>query len=147
MKKYKLITIYVLGTLYIYVGISHFTNYEFFIILMPEFIPYHLFFIYLTGFLEIIFGLMIFFKGSRFYGAWGIIFLLILVFPANIHLYISSQVQEILSITKLDALTRLPFQIPLIILAYWHSKEFNSRFFNIFCILIFIPTIIYFLTL
>jgi uncharacterized membrane protein len=114
---------------------------------MPEFIPYHLFFIYLTGFLEIIFGLMIFFKGSRFYGAWGIIFLLILVFPANIHLYISSQVQEILSITKLDALTRLPFQIPLIILAYWHSKEFNSRFFNIFCILIFIPTIIYFLTL
>jgi uncharacterized membrane protein len=147
MKKYKLITIYVLGTLYIYVGISHFTNYEFFIILMPEFIPYHLFFIYLTGFLEIIFGLMLFFKGSRFYCAWGIIFLLILVFPANIHLYISSQVQEILSITKLDALIRLPFQIPLIILAYWHSKEFNSRFFNIFCILIFIPTIIYFLTL
>jgi len=54
MKKYKLITIYILGSLYIYVGISHFTNFDFFIIIMPEFIPYHLFFIYLTGFLEII---------------------------------------------------------------------------------------------
>tara|TARA_E500000178_G_C16877347_1_gene687312 strand:+ start:496 stop:939 length:444 start_codon:yes stop_codon:yes gene_type:complete len=147
MKKYKLITIYILGFLYIYVGISHFTNFEFFIIIMPEFIPYHLFFIYLTGFLEIIFGLMIFFKSSRFYGAWGIFFLLILVFPANIHLFMSSQVQEILSITKQDALIRLPFQIPLIILAYWHSKESNSRFFNILCALIFIPTIVYFLTL
>lgn len=147
MKKYKLITIYILGFLYIYVGISHFTNFEFFIIIMPEFIPYHLFFIYLTGFLEIIFGLMIFFKSSRFYGAWGIFFLLILVFPANIHLFMSSQVQEILSITKQDALIRLPFQIPLIILAYWHSKESNSRFFNILSALIFIPTIVYFLTL
>tara|TARA_X000000950_G_scaffold197369_1_gene237674 strand:- start:6768 stop:7211 length:444 start_codon:yes stop_codon:yes gene_type:complete len=147
MKKYKLITIYILGFLYIYVGISHFTNFEFFIIIMPEFIPYHLFFIYLTGFLEIIFGLMIFFKSSRFYGAWGIFFLLILVFPANIHLFMSSQVHEILSITKQDALIRLPFQIPLIILAYWHSKESNSRFFNILSALIFIPTIVYFLTL
>lgn len=147
MKKYKLITIYILGSLYIFVGISHFTNLDFFIIIMPEFIPYHLFFIYLTGFLEIILGLMIFFKRSRFYGAWGIFILLILVFPANIHLYMSSHVQETLSITKLDALIRLPFQIPLLILSFWHSKEFNSRFFNIFCSLIFIPTIIYFLTL
>ncbi|MEC8367565.1 MAG: DoxX family protein [Bacteroidota bacterium] len=147
MKKYKLITIYILGSLYIFVGISHFINLDFFIIIMPEFIPYHLFFIYLTGFLEIIFGLMIFFKRSRFYGAWGIFILLILVFPANIHLYMSSHVQETLSITKLDALIRLPFQIPLIILSFWHSKEFNSRFFNICCSLIFIPTIIYFLTL
>ena len=127
MKKYKLITIYILGSLYIFVGISHFTNSDFFIIIMP-YLFHIIFFIYLTGFLEIIFGLMIFFKRSRFYSAWGIFILLILVFPANIHLYMSSHVQEILSITKLDALIRLPFQIPLIILSFWHSKEFNSRF-------------------
>ena len=90
---------------------------------------------------------MILLKKFRRVGALGIFFLLILVFPANIYLYQSSNAQEILSITKMDALIRLPFQIPLLILAYWHSKDFNSKFFNIFCLIIFIPTIIYFLTL
>ena len=98
MKKYKLFTIYILGSLYIFVGISHFINPEYFKIIMPEYIPFHYIFIYVSGLFEIIFGFMIFFQKSRFYGAWGIFTLLILVFPANIYLYESIEVQEILSV-------------------------------------------------
>ncbi len=147
MIKYKLFTIYALGSLYILIGITHFTNADFFKIIMPDYIPFHYFFIYASGLFEIIFGFMIFFKKYRLYGSWGIIFLLILVFPANIFLYNSSEVQEILSVSKLQTLIRLPFQIPLIILAFWHSKNFNSKFFNLSCSIIFIPTLIYFLYL
>ena len=77
----------------------------------------------------------------------GIIVLLISVFPANIYLYMSEVPQKIYGITKNDALLRLPFQLPLILLAYWHSKEKTSKTFDLFSIFIFIPTIIYFLTL
>ncbi len=147
MKKYKLFTIYILGSLYIFVGISHFTNPEYFKIIMPEYIPFHYIFIYVSGLFEIIFGFMIFFQKSRFYGAWGIFTLLILVFPANIYLYQSIEVQEILSVSKDQTFIRLLFQFPLIVLSFWHTRDFNSKIFNIFCSVIFLPTLIYFLTL
>ena len=147
MKKYKLFTIYILGSLYIYVGISHFINPEYFKIIMPEYIPFHYIFIYVSGLFEIIFGFMIFFQKSRFYGAWGIFTLLILVFPANIYLYKSIEVQEILSVSKDQTFIRLLFQFPLIVLSFWHTRDFNSKIFNTFCSVIFLPTLIYFLTL
>ena len=84
---------------------------------------------------------------TRKFAGIGIILLLISVFPANIYLYTSEVPQKIYGITKNEALLRLPFQLPLILLAYWHSKEKTSKTFDLFLIFIFIPTIIYFLTL
>lgn len=147
MKKIKTLTIYILGIFYLNVGITHFTNPDFFLVIMPPYLHYQEFFVYLSGLFEILFGLMIIFKKTRFYGAWGIFFLLIAVFPANIYLYSSYEAQEILSITKEGSFIRLFYQIPLLILSYWHSMEKSSYYFDFFSMLIFFPTIIYFLTL
>jgi len=73
------------------------------------------------------------------------IMLLISVFPANIYLYLSDEAREIMNITRKQALTRMPFQIPLILIAFWHSKETCSKKISIMCSIIFIPTIIYFI--
>ena len=147
MKKIKTLTIYILGIFYLNVGITHFTNPDFFLVIMPPYLHYQEFFVYLSGIFEILFGLMIIFKKTRFYGAWGIFFLLIAVFPANIYLYSSYEAQEILSITKEGSCIRLFYQIPLLILAYWHSLEKSSYKMDLFASAIFFPTIIYFLTL
>ncbi len=147
MKKIKTLTIYILGIFYLNVGITHFTNPDFFLVIMPPYLHYQEFFVYLSGLFEILFGLMIIFKKTRFYGAWGIFFLLIAVFPANIYLYSSYEAQEILSITKEGSFIRLFYQIPLLILSYWHSLEKSSYKMDIFASAIFFPTIIYFLTL
>ncbi len=114
---------------------------------MPPYIILHEFFVYLSGFFEILFGLMILFKKIRYFGGIGLIFLLIAVFPANIYLYQSAEAQEILNISKSGAFIRLFFQAPLIILAYWHAKEETSYKFDILSSVIFFPTIIYFFTL
>jgi len=114
---------------------------------MPPYIPFSMFFVYLSGFFEILFGLMIIFKKSRYYGATGLCLLLIFVFPANVYLYHSYEAQEILNITKDGSFVRLFFQIPLLILAYWHSKEKTSKKIDLAGTIIFIPTIIYFLSL
>tara|TARA_X000001036_G_scaffold103570_1_gene96792 strand:- start:608 stop:1057 length:450 start_codon:yes stop_codon:yes gene_type:complete len=147
LKKIKTLTIYILGIFYLNVGITHFTNPDFFLVIMPPYLHYQEFFVYLSGLFEILFGLMIIFKKTRFYGAWGIFFLLIAVFPANIYLYSSYEAQEILSITKEGSFIRLFYQIPLLILSYWHSLEKSSYKMDIFASAIFFPTIIYFLTL
>ena len=143
----KNITIYIMSLLYILVGIKHFSDPNFFLKIMPEYLNYHLELVYLSGFFEILFGILLIFKKTRFYGAWGIFVLLICVFPANIYLYNSEVAQVALNISEAQALIRLPFQIPLLILAYWHSYENNSNAFSILCIIIFIPTIMYFMTL
>ena len=143
----KKISIYIMSLLYILVGIKHFSDPNFFLKIMPKYLDYHLELVYLSGFFEILFGVLLIFKKTRFFGAWGVFILLICVFPANIYLYNSEAAQIALDISKSQALMRLPFQIPLLILAYWHSNEKSSKNFSTFCIIIFIPTIIYFSTL
>ena len=143
----KNISIYIMSLLYVLVGIKHFSDPNFFIKIMPEYLNYHLELVYLSGFFEILFGILLIFKKTRLIGAWGVFILLICVFPDNIYLYNSEAAQIALDISKSQALIRLPFQIPLLILAYWHSNEKSSKTFSIFCIIIFIPTIIYFSTL
>lgn len=147
MKKFKFFTIIILSLFYINVGITHFTNPEFFLGIMPPYIPFHDFFVYLSGFFEVLFGLMILFKKTRYYGGIGLLCLLIAVFPANIYLYQSAEALEILNFNKSGALIRLFFQVPLLILAYWHAQEKTSNYFDFISSVIFFPTIIYFLTL
>ena len=144
---YKNITIYILSVMYIIIGIKHFTSLEYFINIMPPFIPFKEFAVYFTGIIEIFGGLLLLSKSTRKIGAFLIITLLFIVFPANIYLYISEVPRELLDITKNQALIRMPFQIPLIILAYWHSQKNVSTWLDILSSVLFIPTVLYFTSL
>ena len=134
-----------MSLLYIIVGVKHFTNVDFFITLTPPIISCKKEAVFISGFFEVILGILLLFNQTRKFAAWGIIILLIAVFPANIYLYISENTREILSISKNQALLRIPFQIPLIIISYWHSKEIHSRKLSMICFGLFIITIIYFI--
>ena len=144
---FKNVTIYTFSLFYLVVGIKHFTDVNFFVSIMPPYIPFHKFFIYASGFFEILFGFLLLIKKTRKFAGIGLIYLLVFVFPANIHLYLSEVAQKALYITQNDALIRLPFQLPLIILAFWHAEENSTKFFNVFCSILFIPTTLYFLSL
>ena len=120
---FKGVTIYTFSLFYFVVGIKHFTDVNFFASIMPPYIPFHEFFIYLSGFFEILFGFLLLFKKTRKFAGIGLIYLLVFIFPANIHLYLSEVAQKALSITQNDALIRLPFQLPLMVIAYWHAEE------------------------
>ena len=146
-EKYKLLTIYVMSFLYIFIGIRHFTNPQYFLDIVPPQLPFKLFLVYFTGLIEVIGGAAILSPKTRKAGAYLLIFLLVSVFPANIYLYVSEIPQNLLGVTKTDALIRIPFQIPLIILAYWHSKKNHPKWVAYLSSLVFPPTIIYFLSI
>lgn len=133
--------------LYIIVGIKHFTEIEYFVSIVPNYISWKEEAVFISGFFEILLGILLLFHKTRKLAAWGIILLLIAVFPANIYLYTSEIARGILNISKIDALIRMPFQIPLIIISYWHSQKISSKIFSKACIILFIPTIIYFSSL
>ena len=122
MKYFKLLTIYFMSISYTYVGVRHFIDPDFFLAIMPNYLTFHLEFVYLSGVAEVVLGLMLLSKKTRKTGAIGLIILLVLVFPANIHLVQSELSQSILGITKTQSIYRLPFQGLFILIAYWHSK-------------------------
>ncbi len=118
--KLKIITIYIMSIFYIQIGIKHFTDPDWFILIMPPYLPFHKELVYLSGFFEIIFGILLIFNKTRLFAGWGLILLLIAVFPANI--YLAQTNGEAMNISKELAWGRLPVQIVFIALAYWHSK-------------------------
>ena len=145
--KYKHITIYIMAVLYINIGINHFVNPDFFLVIVPDYLPYHLALVYISGLFEIIFGLLLIFKKTRKIAGIGLIFLLILVFPANIFLFQSIEAQSVYEISQNKALVRMFFQAPLILIAFWHSILKEHKYFDIFCGIFFVPTILYFISL
>ena len=147
MKIFKNITIYIISLLYVIVGIKHFTNTGFFVTIVPPIINWKEEIVLVSGLIEVILGILLLFNQTRKLAAWGIILLLIAVFPANIYLYFSEIARETLNISKNQALVRMPFQIPLMIISYWHSKKTQSKELSIICGGLFIPTIIYFITI
>ncbi len=136
-----------MSLLYVTVGVKHFTNTDFFVAIVPPIINWKKEAVLISGFIEVVLGVLLVFNQTKKLAAWGIILLLIAVFPANIYLYISEFARETLSISKDQALLRIPFQIPLMIIAYWHSKEIHSKQLSIICCGLFIPTVIYFITI
>ena len=147
IEKYKLLTIYVMSIMYIFIGIRHFTDPQYFLDIVPPQLPSKLFLVYFTGLIEVVGGAAILSPKSRKEGAYLLIFLLISVFPANIYLYLSETPQNLLGISKTEALIRMPFQIPLILLAFWHSKKNHPKWVVYLSSLVFPPTIIYFLSI
>ena len=117
---FKLITIYLMSLFYILGGIKHFTNVDWYMKIMPSYLPYHKELVYLSGVFEIILGIMLVFEKTRFLSGWGLILLLIAVFPANI--YLAQTNGAAMNISPALAWGRLPFQAVFIALAYWHSK-------------------------
>jgi uncharacterized membrane protein len=119
-KKIKIFTLYLMSFLYIKIGIDHFIDPGWFIQIVPPYLSYKLELVYISGFFEILLGLLILFKRTRFYASWGLILLLAAVFPANI--YLAQTNGEAMGISSTIAWLRLPFQSLFIIVAYWHSK-------------------------
>ena len=119
-KNIKLFSIIIMSIFYVSIGVNHFTIPEWFLQIVPPYLPYKLELVYISGFLEILLGVMLLIPATRFYAAWGVILLLIAVYPANI--YLAQTNGAAMNTTPLVAWGRLPFQFVFIALAYWHTK-------------------------
>lgn len=112
-----------MGLSYVWIGCQHFTNPSFFFKIVPPYLPFPLELVYISGGFEILFGLGLLFKKTRFYASWGLVFLLIAVYPANIYLAFNEVPQKAIDISSFMASwVRLPIQFVLIGLAYKASK-------------------------
>ena len=117
----KFITILIMSCFYMNVGVKHFVEPEWFLQIMPPNFPHHYQAVYWSGFFELLFGFLLINPSTRFIAGWGIIFVMITVFPANLYLAVNDG--AVMGISKELAWGRLPFQYVFIGLAYWHAQD------------------------
>ena len=88
---------------------------------MPAYIPWHLELVYISAILEILSGILLIPLSTRRMAAYGIILLLIAVFPANINMMWKYWIQNKPGLWIM--ILRLPLQIVLIWWAYSFAKK------------------------
>ena len=109
---------------YINVGAKHLIEPDWFLYIIPPYLSnIGLELVYISGILEIMFGILLLFPKYRKIASYGIILLLIAVYPANIYLAFNELPQQLIGISSFAASwARLPIQFIFIGLAYMHSK-------------------------
>ena len=117
--------ILIMAIFYINVGVKHFIDPEWFLYIIPPYLKFiGLELVYISGVFEILLGTLLLFPKYRRISAYGIILLLIFVYPANIYLAFNEEPQQLIGISSFMASwVRLPIQFVLIGIAYIHSKE------------------------
>ncbi|MBA3858605.1 MAG: hypothetical protein C0507_16990 [Cyanobacteria bacterium PR.3.49] len=100
--------------LFVGIGILHFTNTSTFTRIVPDFIPYPDWAVYISGVMEILGGVLMYFRKTRRFASYFLIVLLIAVFPANINMAVNHI--DFGKVPTVVLWARLPLQALLI---YW----------------------------
>ena len=80
-----------LSVFFIYFGVDHFINPDFYLSIMPPSFPMHLEAVYISGLFEILGGIGVLLSRTRKLAGWGLFALLIAVYPANIYMALTPE--------------------------------------------------------
>ena len=112
----------VAAVFYIAAGSAHFIRPAAYLKIMPPYIPWHVAMVRVSGALEILGGLGQFVPSTRRAAAWGLLALLIAVFPANLYMALHPVEAGASSIPPMLRWARLPLQIVLIWWLMWCTR-------------------------
>jgi uncharacterized membrane protein len=122
-----------LALFFIIAGILHFIFPEAYIRMVPPLVPWPAAMVWVSGVAEIMGGIGLLLPGWRRPAAWGLVLLLIAVFPANLYMAVAhvqftgSPSTGLLSTGLLSKnwaqWLRLPLQLPLIYWAWRYTRD------------------------
>ena len=113
-----------LAGFFINVGVDHFINPEFYLAIMPPSFPLHAEAVYISGFFEILGGVCLLVPRLRKMAGWGLVALLICVYPANIYMALTPEAfPEI-------PLSLLYFRLALQFLFFYWAYSVTRPIFN-----------------
>lgn len=109
---------------YLAAGSNHFLHSGAYIGIIPYYIPFPVFVNYLSGILEILFGLLLIFKATRRFAALAISLMLIAFLPVHIQMIINAPFKlGTFTVSPWVAWARLALQPTLIWWVWWSAKD------------------------
>ena len=111
--------LYLMALLYVLAGLNHFRKPRMYERIIPDYLPHPKILNRISGFAEVVFGILLCFEATSSIAAYGIMALLIAVFPANIYMVVNKKAGFGLPLWALWL--RLPLQIILLIWAWQYT--------------------------
>ena len=128
MSRTKTVSLYVMAAFYAFAGVNHFRAPEFYLPIMPPYLPWHEELVFVSGVAEVIIGVGLLIPRTRIPAAWGAIALLVAVYPANIHMALADvPIGDPPHSAGVMRWVRLPLQFVLIAWAWWHTRPSPSQ--------------------
>ncbi|MBP1986114.1 DoxX family protein [Halolamina salifodinae] len=117
----------VMGLFYVVAGVSHFFAPRAFKRVVPPQLPRPRALVYLSGIAEIVLGIGVLFERTRRVSAWGLVALLIAVFPANVYMATDDVAADLVperfaDTARVAAWVRLPLQAVLVGWAWLYTR-------------------------
>ncbi len=120
----KLILRAVFAVFFVGAGVNHFLKTDFYLRMMPPYVPMPLTMVQISGVAEIVLGVLLLVPQTTAMAAWGLIALLVAVFPANVQMALHPETFPEFQPTALWL--RLPLQVVMIAWAFWYTRR-NRR--------------------
>lgn len=110
-----------LGAFFIIAGLAHFAAPHLYDPMMPDWLPAasHRPLIYVSGAAELAGGVGVLLPAFRRAAAWGLIALLVAIFPANFHVALDPAAGADFGFSQTILWLRLPFQAAFVIWVWW----------------------------
>ncbi|EMA06498.1 DoxX family protein [Haloferax denitrificans] len=127
LRRFKTPLRYVMGALYVLAGVMHFVVPNAYAQVVPPVFPAALALVYVSGVAEIALGVGVVFRRTQRAAAWGLVALLVAVFPANVYMATSDIVLEgvpaaLREPSDAALWLRLPLQGVLVAWAWWYTR-------------------------
>jgi uncharacterized membrane protein len=123
----KAVALYLAAALYILAGTFHFLSPAPYLKIMPPWIPWQPQMIFLSGMAEIAGGVGLLIPKLRRPAAWGLVALLIAVFPANLYMATNHIQMGAKPLPDWAAWARLPIQALLIWWVLWCTRTNSPK--------------------
>ncbi len=124
--KLRRIALFGLSAFFVFSGVNHFANTPFYVAIMPPFFPAPVTLVYISGVFEIAGGVGVLYAPTRRFAGWGLIALLVAIFPANIYMALNAEAfTEMASARALYI--RLPIQLLFIAWVYYAILKGESQ--------------------
>lgn len=121
----KSLTRYIFGLALVLAGLNHFVNPDFYVRIMPPYLPWHLALVYVSGIAEVALGALLLVPRWSRLAAWGLVALLVAIFPANVHM--AMHPESFPDVAPLLLYLRLPLQGVLILWAWWYTRPSPAK--------------------
>jgi uncharacterized membrane protein len=120
--KAKTVLRWVLTVFMTVAGVNHFVSPSAYAAIMPAALPAHLALVYISGVAEILGGLGLILPATRRLAAWGLVALLIAIFPANVNMAVNHLPLGDAPAPAWLLWARLPLQAVLVAWAWWFTR-------------------------
>ena len=113
------VALVILATIFVFAGSMHFVKPSWFVRIVPPWLPAPLALVLISGAFEALGGVGILVPVTRVAAGWGLIALLVAVFPANVQMLLDAHAANASRLWQGMLVARLPLQPALI---YWVYK-------------------------